>query len=771
MTGVTGGVTYYFAIKSKDEAGNVSPISNVVTATTANSIVATDDFERTTLGQNWTAHPDIQIVNGELHNTNTSNILPPWDFMAVYNAKKNPISMQFKWGASADKPGIDEGGFALMLDAASTNANGYLLFRQASTGQIRLWTIENGAPGHSVASVVGQTGTPGSGDIFRVDLRSDANGHFFDLFINGVFDGTVSDPTKEQGNGTDLFAGFMLHNNLNNPVDDFALTTARGTASQLAIFSGNGQEASFGETLANPLVVQVLDDDNNPIPGETVKFQVTKGAGTIQSVNGATAIRVNLGGNAYTDVSGNNWLPDQAYSPGSFGYIGGDVDPIPKPIGNTQDDVIYQMERFGLTSYKADLPLGEYTIVMHFSEGTRNAPGLRVFSVNIEGAPVLINFDIFAETQARYVALKKTFTVTVTDGTLDIDFQQFVDKSLLNGIEILSSDEIGVSDANGQVARSFTLGSVAGLNEITVTPQSFTANPVVFSVTNLGGPASQIAIISGDGQSGTAGQQLAQPFVVEVRDIAGNPKPKYAVNFVVTRGGGTLSTQQPVLTDINGRATVAYILGNMSETNEVEAQASGLTGSPVVFTATSTSGVGTSLQTVSGNNQTGTVGNDLSSPLVVRVVDTNNQPVPNFPAGFYINRGGGTTSHNLPIINPDFEDGFHQTPLGMAANNWSDFSSANAQIHSQVAGEKPGKNAHRIDTRGINDSAGILQVFQSSLKHKGTFRTTIKYRAEGDSTKILRIRIRKQNISKMQHSEWTLPGTNNRWHEAHNDIV
>lgn len=769
VAGLAGGVEYYFAVKAKDEAGNISPISNVATATTANSIVVSDDFERETLGPNWTANPAFNIVTGELQNTST---VQSWNFMAVYNARKNPISMQFQWGTTADTPGINEAGFALMLDSASTSANGYLLFRQASSGQIRLWTIENGAPGHSIGSAAGQSGVPKAGDIMRVDLSSDENGNYFDLYINGKFDGTVSDPAKEQGNGSNLFAGFMVHGDLNNPVDNFELTTAKGTASQVVKFSGDLQEGSFGETLLNPLIAQVLDKDNNPIPGETVKFEVTTGAGTIQSNTGAFNLRVNIGGSAsYVDVLGNTWEPEQQYSPGSFGYIGGNVDLIPKPIGNTQDDVIYQSERYGLSAFKADIPPGQYTIVMHFSESFMQSAGLRVFSVNIEGVPVLVNFDIFAEAGARYVALKKTFNSTVTDGVLDLDFQQFVDTSLLNGIEILSSDALGVSDANGQVSRLFTLGNIAGLNEITVTPQSFTGNPAVFSVTNLGGPATQIVMVSGNGQNGAAGQQLSQPFVVEVRDAGNNPKAKFPVEFLVTRGGGLISEQQPILTGPDGRASAKLILGNQNATNKVVAIAGSLSGSPIEFTATSASGVGSALQSISGNNQAGTVGGNLFNQLVVRVIDTSNQPVPNFPAGFFVTRGGGSTSASAPILNSGFESDFYTATSGTIANDWVGGNDVGTQVFSKTTGEGTDKQAQRISTTGAATVASLSQEIKNPPQNNSAIRLSLKYKTTGNSDAAFTVVVRNKNNIANELLNLAYPGTNDQWRQINHDFT
>jgi hypothetical protein len=62
--------------------------------------------------------------------------------------------------------------------------------------------------------------------------------------------------------------------------------------------------------------------------------------------------------------------------------------------------------------------------------------GARVFHVNAEGARKLSNIDIYA--QAGMKALKKQFEVTVTDGTLDLDFVRHVGNPQVNGIEIVA---------------------------------------------------------------------------------------------------------------------------------------------------------------------------------------------------------------------------------------------------------------------------------------------------------------------------------------------
>ncbi len=226
VSGLIPGTTYYFALKAGDETFSFSAISNVAAAKTATGLLTQDDFNRAELGANWNARPEIKIVDGELSNTTTE---PSWNYMAVFNKRKNPIEVSYKWGVTADPAGITEGGFALMLDGASAAANGYLLFRRVSppapNSTVSLWTIINGAPGEPVIDIPATLPDPVAGDLVRAVLWSDNAGHHFSYYVNGRLDATVTDTQKRQGNAKVLYSGVMLRGNLHNNIDDFTVVT------------------------------------------------------------------------------------------------------------------------------------------------------------------------------------------------------------------------------------------------------------------------------------------------------------------------------------------------------------------------------------------------------------------------------------------------------------------------------------------------------------------------------------------------------------------
>ncbi|MDW7682086.1 MAG: hypothetical protein SCK70_16100, partial [bacterium] len=223
--GLTPNTAYHFALKVIDDASNVSGLSNTASATTLASTFeySTDNFNRTELGAGWAAGPEYQIVNNELANTTDDY---NWGYLAVYKQVTNPIEVSFRWGQGADEAGIDEGGIAILLDDASTTANGYFVSLLPSTRKVNLYTLQNGNPGHRIGSLMDMitgTPTPQAGSVFKVEVSTDGSGHHFQCYVNDQHVGTISDPAKEFGNSAPHYAGVYLKGDLNNNVDDFTV--------------------------------------------------------------------------------------------------------------------------------------------------------------------------------------------------------------------------------------------------------------------------------------------------------------------------------------------------------------------------------------------------------------------------------------------------------------------------------------------------------------------------------------------------------------------
>ncbi|MFQ5629052.1 MAG: malectin domain-containing carbohydrate-binding protein [bacterium] len=152
------------------------------------------------------------------------------------------------------------------------------------------------------------------------------------------------------------------------------------------------------------------------------------------------AVRINAGSaTAYTDSNGDLFVADQPYSAGNFGYVAGSPFNFNTPISGTTDDPLYQTLHGQATSfqYKFDVPAaGFYDITLYLAApifGTGNF----IFDVSAEGALVFNDLDVEAQAGGTYIALIKNFSVNVTDGTLDLDFQTVNKASILNAIAVV----------------------------------------------------------------------------------------------------------------------------------------------------------------------------------------------------------------------------------------------------------------------------------------------------------------------------------------------
>ena len=106
-------------------------------------------------------------------------------------------------------------------------------------------------------------------------------------------------------------------------------------------------------------------------------------------------------------------------------------------------------------------------------------------------------------------------------------------------------------------------------------------------------PAS-LRIVSGDAQTGAAGEELAQPVVVKVEDASGQPVVGQIVNFRVVSGGGS-PFAGVALTGQDGTAFDWWTLGPASGVQRLEARAvDPATGARLVFAVFEASATGAS---------------------------------------------------------------------------------------------------------------------------------------------------------------------------------
>lgn len=145
----------------------------------------------------------------------------------------------------------------------------------------------------------------------------------------------------------------------------------------------------------------------------------------------AFAARLNTGTSARVNAAnGTAFEPDRHYVGGS------NSGNITTDITGTADPALYYAHRWGMKGY--DIPVtanGTYTVRLHFAETIFTQRGKRVFDVNAEGSQKINDLDVFAEVGSRR-ALVKSFTVPVTDGTLNLAFAKVVEDPMVSAIEV-----------------------------------------------------------------------------------------------------------------------------------------------------------------------------------------------------------------------------------------------------------------------------------------------------------------------------------------------
>ncbi len=142
----------------------------------------------------------------------------------------------------------------------------------------------------------------------------------------------------------------------------------------------------------------------------------------------ASGLAIVAGGTSYTDSSGFTYGDDANFSGGTTAFSS-------DPISGTEDDYLYKAERYGDFSYNFPVPNGAYNVTLKMAENYWTAAGQRIFNINVNGASAAANLDIFAKVGAN-TAYDLIVPVTVTNGTIEIDFISLVDNAKVSAIRI-----------------------------------------------------------------------------------------------------------------------------------------------------------------------------------------------------------------------------------------------------------------------------------------------------------------------------------------------
>ena len=305
-------------------------------------------------------------------------------------------------------------------------------------------------------------------------------------------------------------------------------------AAALVATSGDGQIAPAGSSLPLPVVVEATDGAGNGVSGIGVTFTVTLGAG---QVGGGSSLVVP------TDPSGKAsavWL-------------------LGPQSGLNQLQATAQAQNGS--------PLSGSPVT--FTATATSVAAYQITKVSGDGQLGAVN-----------AALAQPLVVEVDDGSgnpvsgVQVDFGGIASGG--GSVQPTSA----VTNGQGRAQTTWTMGPGAGNFTVTATIHGTTTS-VVFAASTV----RQFGVVSGNNQTGTAGQALAQPLVVQLTEANGTPISGATVTWAVTAGGGSVgaaSTQ----TDAQGHAQTTWTLGQSGTQTLTATLSLTANGSPVTFGAT-----------------------------------------------------------------------------------------------------------------------------------------------------------------------------------------
>ena len=282
---------------------------------------------------------------------------------------------------------------------------------------------------------------------------------------------------------------------------------------RLVIVSGNNQRGITGTRLRSPFVVRVDDINNYALPGKRVIFSVVSGGGQLST----TIARTDSHGEA-----------------------------------------------------QAFLTLGNMPGVNSVEVSVREVPAVRFRATGVGAAEKLVIASGADQIGFPNDRLAAPFVVRVVDG---------------NGYGVENVRvTFNIAEGSGRLSPSWTRTDADGFATTNFTPNApgtaivetsaDALSPVTFTV-QVGDSPDKVLPISGRNQNGAPSSQLAEPFVVEVRNANAEPIVGIPVTFTVTAGGGRVSAATAT-TDANGQAQTYLTLGRTYDANTVKAGVSGV---------------------------------------------------------------------------------------------------------------------------------------------------------------------------------------------------
>ena len=386
----------------------------------------------------------------------------------------------------------------------------------------------------------------------------------------------------------------------------------------ISIVSGDGQLVStFTNPQSTPMVVVVHDAAGNPIPNATVTWAVISGTSTGGLLNFKTT----------TDSNGqtsNDFVPPILPLGASLLQSTVSATYGSSTVNFTIMSVSFQNGVFGAQIVAVSPTASQQPSACNTS--TVSAPCLLGPAGSQSLVPIKIQVTAVGGFQSGAGIPNLLMTVSAPSG----------------GPSIACAGGNPKTDATGTATCNVVFGGKVGTAFVTATIGYAATYTFNFKVTV--GPPSIIAPITGDRQSGNAGQALPVPLVAQVTDAGGNPLSGISLVFAPAVQGTVFLSNVNATSDNRGLVSANATLGSVAGPVEVTVSTS---DGKIVGTFHLTVNVQVGGLQTSGDQQSAIVGNQFTNPLMVTVVDTNGNPIQGAQVTFVVASGSatlGTTS-------------------------------------------------------------------------------------------------------------------------------
>ncbi len=446
----------------------------------------------------------------------------------------------------------------------------------------------------------------------------------------------------------------------------FTATATPGTATVLAKNAGDNQAANAGQAVTTPPRVLVTDQFGNPVSGIAITFAVASGGGSATGLSQTTNASglASVGSWTLGSTAGTNTMTAMAAglttvtftatgNPGNatqMALAGGNsqtgtagtalattlsvvvMDALNNPVSGVT--VGWATSSGGSMTPASSITNGSGIATSSWTLGTTAGGQAATGSVGgLTGSPVNFSATATADVAATIAVSAgngQTATVNTTVATAPAAFVTDQYGNPVNGVSVTFAVTGGGGSVTGgsqttnasgiATVTSWRLGTTAGANSLSATAAGV-GTPAAYTATGTAGAATQITVNAGNGQSATVNTNVATAPSVLVRDAFNNPVSGVAVTFAVTGGGGSVGGPNQATNGSGIAAATSWTLGTTAGNNSLSATSTGLSGSPVAFTATGTAAAATTMTLSAGNGQSATAGSNVSTNPAVRITD------------------------------------------------------------------------------------------------------------------------------------------------------